>query len=96
MYKETLRSPKSSEAEEPHDKPNGIDEFMPTSMPGLSKVNQICAAFLAVLQDRTSTNLQNIITAHVCMNPPDLEAGLLVVSQLMGKPIRSISMMFMF
>lgn len=48
-----------------------------------SKANRICDAFLEVLKTRTSTNLQNIITANVCKSPPALEDGLLVVAQLM-------------
>ncbi|KAJ5501455.1 hypothetical protein N7453_006272 [Penicillium expansum] len=41
-----------------------------------SKINKICDAFLAALQSRVDTNLQNLITAHVCKSPPDMEAGL--------------------
>ncbi|PQE09763.1 iki3 family protein [Rutstroemia sp. NJR-2017a WRK4] len=48
-----------------------------------SKVNKICDAVLEVLKTRTATNLQNIITANVCKNPPALDDGLLVVAQLM-------------
>lgn len=48
----------------------------------ISKVNTICSAFLAELENRTATNLQNIITSHVCKDPPDLEAGLLEVAKL--------------
>lgn len=51
-----------------------------TSVAG--KVNRICDAFLAVLSGRYTTNLQNVITAHVCKLPPDIEAGLSVVSEL--------------
>ena len=47
-----------------------------------SKVNTICDTFLEVLRRRASTNLQNIITSHVCKTPPDLEAGLVEVSKL--------------
>ncbi|KAJ5232465.1 hypothetical protein N7468_005421 [Penicillium chermesinum] len=49
-----------------------------------SKVNTICDAFLAVLQNRLDTNLQNLITAHVCKSPPDLEAGLGLAARLRG------------
>ena len=52
-----------------------------TAVQGLSKVNRICDAFLASLADGISRNLQNVITAHVCKNPPDLEAGLLQVAE---------------
>ncbi|KAH8821188.1 elongator complex protein-like protein 1 [Xylogone sp. PMI_703] len=48
-----------------------------------SKINKICDAVLEVLKTRTSTNLQNIITANVCKSPPALDDGLLVVAQLM-------------
>ncbi|KAG0156878.1 hypothetical protein PDIDSM_4060 [Penicillium digitatum] len=41
-----------------------------------SKINKICDAFLAALQTRVDTNLQNLITAHVFKSPPDMEAGL--------------------
>ena len=56
-----------------------------TGLPGTkrSKINLICDAFLSVLSTRTSTNLQNIITANVCKSPPALDDGLLVVIQLM-------------
>lgn len=50
-----------------------------------SKVNAICDAFLAVLQTRVDTNLQNLVTAHVCKSPPDLEAGLGLVARLRSK-----------
>jgi elongator complex protein 1 len=49
------------------------------------KVNKICDAFLEVLKTRTSTNLQNIVTANVCKSPPALEDGLLVVAHLMNE-----------
>ncbi|KAK5127536.1 hypothetical protein LTR85_006875 [Meristemomyces frigidus] len=47
-----------------------------------SKVNKICDAMLASLRSQPSPPLQNIITAHVCKSPPDLEAGLQLVSDL--------------
>jgi elongator complex protein 1 len=48
-----------------------------------SKVNGICNAFLQVLEnDDSKVRLQNIVTAHVCKNPPDLEAGVRLVSDL--------------
>ncbi|SPO03399.1 related to killer toxin insensitive protein 3 [Cephalotrichum gorgonifer] len=48
-----------------------------------SKVNRICDAVLKALQSRKATNLQNIITAHVCKVPPALEDGLNLVAGLM-------------
>jgi elongator complex protein 1 len=46
------------------------------------KVNTICDAVLKVLQQREDS-MQNIVTAHVCKNPPALDDGLLVVARLM-------------
>ena len=48
-----------------------------------SKVNRICDAVLKGLQSRKTTNLQNIITAHVCKVPPALDDGLNLVAGLM-------------
>lgn len=51
---------------------------------GVSKVNSVCNAFLAVLHERTPARFQNIITAHVCKVPPDLDAGLLEIARIRG------------
>lgn len=48
-----------------------------------SKINRICDAVLRGLRSRKSTNLQNIITAHVCKTPPALDDGLTLVAGLM-------------
>lgn len=48
-------------------------------------MNRICDAFLATLEKRIDTNLHNLITAHVCKSPPDLEAGLRLVARLRGQ-----------
>lgn len=48
-----------------------------------NKVNTVCDAMLRGLQSRKATNLQNIITAHVCKSPPALDDGLLLVYELM-------------
>ncbi|KAI9727139.1 MAG: hypothetical protein M1828_007340 [Chrysothrix sp. TS-e1954] len=48
----------------------------------VSKVNTICDAFLRALQKRYSTNLQNVITAHLCKSPPAIEDGLRVIIDL--------------
>ena len=79
MYKETLNK-------NPKDKTR--DEQSSLSKPGnkISKVNKICDAFLEALHERTSTHLQNTITAHVCKNPPDLDAGLTEISKLRSIP----------
>lgn len=47
-----------------------------------SKVNSVCDALLRGLQSLRGTNLQNIITAHVCKVPPALDDGLLLVAEL--------------
>ena len=49
----------------------------------MSKVNKICNAVLKGLQSHKATNLQNIITAHVCKVPPALDDGLNLVAGLM-------------
>lgn len=59
------------------------DEANPGFKTSFSKVNAICDSILKTLQTRKDTNLQNIITANVCKNPPALEDGLLVVAELM-------------
>ncbi|KAL2138685.1 hypothetical protein VTI28DRAFT_6379 [Corynascus sepedonium] len=47
------------------------------------KTNTVCDAVLQKLRAQKRANLQNIITAHVCKNPPALDDGLLVVAELM-------------
>ncbi|KAJ0420730.1 IKI3 family-domain-containing protein [Aspergillus carlsbadensis] len=47
-----------------------------------NKVNKICDGFLAALEKRSESNLHNLITAHVCKLPPDLESGLELVARL--------------
>ncbi|KAJ6440781.1 elongator complex protein 1 [Purpureocillium lavendulum] len=48
-----------------------------------SKVNTVCDALLKSLLPRKASNLQNIITAHVCKAPPALDDGLTLVAELM-------------
>ncbi|KAH8697212.1 putative killer toxin sensitivity protein [Talaromyces proteolyticus] len=47
-----------------------------------SKINRICDAFLTALKNKLDTNLQNLVTAHVCKSPPDLDSGLQLVANL--------------
>ncbi|EGO56305.1 hypothetical protein NEUTE1DRAFT_122867 [Neurospora tetrasperma FGSC 2508] len=54
-----------------------------TTAPKTSKINTICDAVLHSLKAKKNANLQNIITAHVCKNPPALSDGLQVVASLM-------------
>ncbi|KAI3091561.1 hypothetical protein CBS147343_791 [Aspergillus niger] len=73
LYKDTLKTPKADNA------PTGIVAVAPNKG---SKVNRICDAFLSTLEKRIDTNLHNLITAHVCKSPPDLESGLQLVARL--------------
>lgn len=75
MYKETVKKPSTGITT--NGTPANESRFDVST-----KVNRICDAFLAVLQKRTETNLQNIVTANVCKTPPDLEGGLGVVAKL--------------
>ena len=78
MYKETLNKTSNSRNVE------GQSPMCKASKK-TSKVNMICAAFLEALHERTSTHLQNMITAHVCKDPPDLDTGLTEISKLQSK-----------
>ncbi|RMY09186.1 hypothetical protein D0868_04380 [Hortaea werneckii] len=77
MYKETL----TTKLDKPLSK-GAPDEAATKQSGSASKVNKICDAFLTALQEKRSTHLQNIVTAHVCKSQPDLEAGLMLVSEL--------------
>lgn len=70
MYRETLRVEERKEAG--------------ASTEGGGKVNKICNAFLEALSSRKA-NVKNMITAQVCKNPPDLDAGLTEIVRLRGK-----------
>ncbi|KAK5661443.1 hypothetical protein OQA88_11344 [Cercophora sp. LCS_1] len=52
------------------------------------KVNTICDAVLQRLRTQKNANLQNIITANVCKDPPALDDGLQVVAELMEEDER--------
>ena len=75
MYKETL--PGGSYSQDS----SGVESSETKS----SKVNRICDAFLDALESRTSTHFQNVVTAHVCKAPPDLDAGLSQIAGLRSK-----------
>jgi elongator complex protein 1 len=51
-----------------------------------SKVNRVCDAFLSTLQQEQYKKIhwQNLITAHVCKVPADLESGLEMIGRLHG------------
>lgn len=78
IYKDTIKL--SASTEEAPALPNG--DAAAAHPAATSKVNRICDAFLHVLQGRESTHLQSIVTAHVSKNPPDLAAGLSLISDL--------------
>jgi elongator complex protein 1 len=63
--------------------PSPLPEFSSATRSG--KVNRICDAFLSALESQTSTNLQNIVTAHVCKRPPDFNTALQLVADLRQK-----------
>ena len=77
MYRETLAP---TEAKLANGLSNGDTDLPPIST--ASKMNKICDTFLRVLQVDSTSRLQNIVTAHVCKNPPDLESGLRLISNL--------------
>lgn len=76
MYKETIGASISG-----HDGANSETLSVRISHE-VSKVNSVCNAFLEVLHDRTPARFQNIVTAHVCKVPPDLDAGLLEIARI--------------
>lgn len=77
LYKDTVRGAKNEIDE--HESEGTWQQPSKTS-----KVNKICDAFLTTLENRLDTNLRNLITAHVCKSPPDLEAGLRLAASLRG------------
>jgi elongator complex protein 1 len=82
LYKDTLKISKNESAVVAQPDTPAVTSVPKTTK--VSKVNSICDAFLAVLQNRMDTNLQNLVTAHVCKSPPDLESGLELVAGLRG------------
>lgn len=70
MYRETLRVEEIETAD--------------TLTIGNGKVNKICNSILEALSGRNA-NAKNMITAQVCKNPPDLDAGLVEIVRLRGK-----------
>ncbi|KKK26749.1 hypothetical protein ARAM_006756, partial [Aspergillus rambellii] len=77
LYKDTLPTRKSDVTGQ-----NGLAIPIIKSAKKGSKVNRICDGFLAALEKRSDTNMHNLITAHVCKSPPDLESGLQLVARL--------------
>ena len=78
LYKDTLKLPQTTS-------PTGVETASAPKIPVKgSKINRICDAFLSTLEKRLDTNLHNLITAHVCKFPPDLESGLQLAARLRG------------
>ncbi|KAF2809632.1 IkappaB kinase complex, IKAP component [Mytilinidion resinicola] len=63
--------------------PNGTVKTV--SIGKSSKLNRVCDAFLKAFQACGQKYLQSIITAHVCKNPPDLDAGLSMIGELQAQ-----------
>ena len=82
MYKDTVAAKGATRDADAPQGPLGKAENISPNRDDTSKVNRICDAFLAILNTRVDTNLQNIITAHVCKVPPDLDAGLTRIGSL--------------
>lgn len=85
MYKDTLPEGQTNDELEPQTNGVAHDGNAPKYQiphPAGSKVNRICDAFLDALQGHTADHLRNMVSAHVCKNPPDLEAGLRMIADL--------------
>ncbi|KAL9099105.1 MAG: hypothetical protein Q9163_005346 [Psora crenata] len=76
MYKETIRDNYTTDTA----KSEGLPAML--SVPLGSKINRICDAFIGALRNRSQEYLQNIVSAHVCKTPPDLDAGLALIATL--------------
>jgi elongator complex protein 1 len=84
LYKDTLNISKA-EAEAAAQGKDSTSQSIQGSVSKDNKINWICDAFLAALKNKLDTNLQNLVTAHVCKSPPDLDAGLRLVAGLRGE-----------
>jgi elongator complex protein 1 len=72
---------------------HGITNAGESKLSSKTKVNRICDAFLAALGNQVDTNLRNLVTAHVCKYPPDLDSGLQLVARLRGLYLNSLKKM---
>ena len=61
---------------------NGTSPPAVTTAPRTNKVNSICKNLISALAKKDATYLPNIITAHVCKRPPDINSALTLVSSL--------------
>ena len=86
LYKDTMKMANATEAATDLFKAkNGVANGVTVKLSKSGKVNRICDAILVALSNKTDTNLRNLVTAHVCKTPPDLDAGLQLVAKLRGK-----------
>ena len=77
MYRETMPSSTSL-----------LPETNPAATGVTTKVNTICNALIDILRKKyLSKHVQNIITAYVCMIPPDHESALNLIASLKGKEL---------
>lgn len=53
----------------------------------VSKVNRICHTFLRALKGKDNYT-QNLISAYVCQNPPNLDDGLRQIAGMIGRNIQ--------
>lgn len=83
LYKDTLKgsNPESDTSAKSKVSSNLVGN---PKLSKINKINRICDAFLEALKNKMDTNLQNLITAHVCKSPPDLDSGLKLVADLRG------------
>lgn len=61
---------------------NGTSTPATASTSNRNKVNTICDSLISALEKKDAAYLPNIITAHVCKRPPDVNAALTLVSSL--------------
>ena len=83
MYKDTKPVVQHHVGYQLQPQENPTPESTLATAPEGSKVNTVCDAILTSLHAQKNANLQNIITANVCKDPPALEDGLLIVAGLM-------------
>ena len=85
MYKETVPAKGTRVTDKEQGSTASATMDFSNKKQAISKVDCICEAFLTVLRSRHTTNLQNIITAHLCKSKPDIESGLSVIADLHEK-----------
>ncbi|KAI9680544.1 MAG: hypothetical protein M1817_003984 [Caeruleum heppii] len=82
MYRETLPATERRDQMQDGIDTNETTQTSSAAVQNVSKVDRICDALLGVLGTRLPSHLQNMITAHVCKIPPNLEEGLTLIGRL--------------